>query len=163
MNTSTKPTFNEAENGNKSKPLLASRLFKFRAWDFKNNKWLLGYEYPNLGGFDMFGECVLMDEWARTATSFMFEKDGKKLSDLKLMQFTGILDINKKPIYEGDIVNDEELGKGIVVFQSGCFFMMYDADTNMEFLGLKTDRFGRLQEKRIVEILGNIYENPELL
>ena len=111
----------------------------------------------------MFGECVLMDEWARTATSFMFEKDGKKLSDLKLMQFTGILDINKKPIYEGDIVNDEELGKGIVVFQSGCFFMMYDADTNMEFLGLKTDRFGRLQEKRIVEILGNIYENPELL
>lgn len=34
------------------------------------------------------------------------------------MQFTGILDINKKPIYEGDIVNDEELGKGIV-FQSG--------------------------------------------
>ena len=117
--------------------MLSSRLFKFRAWDFKNNKWLLGYEYPNLGG--------------------------KKLSDLKLMQFTGILDINKKPIYEGDIVNDEELGKGIVVFQSGCFFMMYDADTNMEFLGLKTDRFGRLQEKRIVEILGNIYENPELL
>jgi uncharacterized phage protein (TIGR01671 family) len=92
-----------------------------------------------------------------------FEKDGKKLSDLKLMQFTGILDANKKPIYEGDIVNDDELGKGIVVFQSGCFFMMYDAETNMEFLGLKTDRFGRLQEKRIVEILGNIYENPELL
>ena len=161
----------EAQNNNSVKDqnatcdnsVLSSRLFKFRAWDFKNNKWLLGYEYPNLGGFDMFGECVLMDEWARTATSFMFEKDDKKLSDLKLMQFTGILDINKKPIYEGDIVNDEELGKGIVVFQSGCFFMMYDADTNMEFLGLKTDRFGRLQEKRIVEILGNIYENPELL
>jgi len=40
---------------------------------------------------------------------------------------------------------------------------MYDADTNMEFLGLKTDKFGRLQEKRVVEVLGNIHDNPELL
>jgi len=78
-------------------------------------------------------------------------------------QFTGIVDVVGKEIYEGDVVNDDDLGNGIVIFQSGCFFMMYDADTNMEFLGLKTDKFGRLQEKRIVEILGNIYENPELL
>ena len=140
-----------------------SRAIKFRAWDNKNKKWLLGYEYPNLGGFDMFGECVLMDEWAAVATSFMFGRDGKEISDLKLMQFTGILDLNEKPIYEGDVVKDNDLGNGIVVFQSGCFFMMYDAETNMEFLGIKTDKFGRLQEKRIVEILGNIHENPELL
>ena len=143
--------------------MLANRLFKFRAWDNKNKKWLLGYDYPNLGGFDMFGECVLMDEWARTATSFMFGKDDKKLSDLKLMQFTGILDFNKKPIYEGDIVKDDDLGNGIVIFQSGCFFMMYDAETNMEFLGLKTDKFGRLQQKRVVEIIGNVFDNPELV
>lgn len=80
-----------------------------------------------------------------------------------LMQYTGLLDKNGNKIFEGDIVNDDELGKGIVVFQSGCFFMMYDADTNMEFLGLKTDKFGRLQEKRVVEIIGNIHDNPELL
>lgn len=78
-------------------------------------------------------------------------------------QFTGVYDKNGVEIYEGDIVNDDDLGKGIVIIQSGCFFMMYDAETNMEFLGIKTDKFGRLQEKRLVEVVGNIYENPELL
>ena len=29
---------------------------KFRAYDKKAKKWLLGYEYPNLGGFSLFGE-----------------------------------------------------------------------------------------------------------
>ncbi len=35
-----------------------SRQIKFRAWDNKDKKWLLGYEYPNLGGFSMFGENI---------------------------------------------------------------------------------------------------------
>ena len=140
-----------------------SREIKFRAWDDKNKKWLLGYEYKNLGGFSLTGECVLFGEWGGVFDTFLFNKDGKNWNDLKIMEFTGQKDKNEIDIYEGDIVNDDELGKGIVIFQSGCFFMMYDADTNMEFLGLKTDTFGRLQEKRIVEILGNIYENPELL
>lgn len=140
-----------------------SRKIKFRAWDDKNKKWLLGYEYKNIGGFSLTGECVLFGEWGGVFDTFLFNKDGKNWNDLKIMEFTGQKDKNEIDIYEGDIVNDDELGNGIVIFQSGCFFMMYDADTNMEFLGLKTDKFGRLQEKRIVEILGNIYENPELL
>ena len=144
MNTKTKQTENLAECGNKSKPLLSSRLFKFRVWDSVDKE------------MTPFDEIRILPNETMMYELFTEER-------YNWMQFTGILDINKKLIYEGDIVNDEELGKGIVVFQSGCFFMMYDADTNMEFLGLKTDRFGRLQEKRIVEILGNIYENPELL
>jgi len=35
MNTSTKPTSNEAECGNKSKPLLANRLFIYRGYEIK--------------------------------------------------------------------------------------------------------------------------------
>ena len=31
------------------------RQFKFRAYDKVNKKWLLGYEYPNLGGFSLVG------------------------------------------------------------------------------------------------------------
>lgn len=140
-----------------------NRDFKFRAWDNKGKKWLLGYEYPNLGGFSLTGECVLFGEWGNVFDTFLFNKDGKKWEDLKIMQFSGILDKNQKPIYEGDIVNDEDCGNGIVVFQSGCFFMMYGADVNMEFLGLKKDDFGRLQAKRTVELVGNAYDHPHLL
>jgi len=49
MNTSTKPTSNEAECGNNTKPLLANRLFIYRGYEIKefefdysrqnNNKW----------------------------------------------------------------------------------------------------------------------------
>lgn len=73
-------------------------------------------------------------------------------------QFTGLLDKHGKEIYCGDIVQDEEMGKAIVVFQSGCYFMKYDAESTMGFLGMKEDRFGRLQLERVVEIIGNIHQ-----
>jgi uncharacterized phage protein (TIGR01671 family) len=140
-----------------------SRIIKFRAWDNKEKKWLLGYDYPNLGGFSMFGECMLFEEWSSILNRFHLQREDRSPSDLKLMQFSGILDKNQKPIYEGDIVNDGDNGNGIVVFQSGCFFMNYGADVTMEFLGLKLDEFKRLQAKRIVEVVGNIYDNPQLI
>jgi|LakMenEpi03Aug12_release.lakeMendotaPanAssembly.Ray.scaffolds.fasta_scaffold13506_25 uncharacterized phage protein (TIGR01671 family) len=140
-----------------------NRIFKFRAWDNKEKKWLLGYDYPNLGGFSLTGEVVLFGEWGNVFDTFLFNKDGKKWEDLKIMQYSGLLDKNQNPIYEGDIVNDEDNGNGIVVFQSGCFFMYYGADVTMEFLGLKLDEFKRLQAKRTVEVVGNIYENPQLI
>jgi uncharacterized phage protein (TIGR01671 family) len=119
-----------------------NREIKFRAWDESCNK---------MRGLDGVKDC------------FGMRSDGKTNDDFILMQFTGLKDKNGKDIYEGDIVEDKELGRGIVVFQIGCFFMMYDADTNMEFLGLKSDEFGRLQKKRIVEVIGNIYEHKNLL
>lgn len=106
---------------------------------------------------------MLFEEWSSVLNRFHLQRNDRIPSDLKLMQFSGILDKNQKPIYEGDIVNDEDCGNGIVVFQSGCFFMMYGEDVNMEFLGLKKDDFGRLQAKRTVEIVGNVYDHPQLI
>jgi len=37
-----------------SKPLLSSRIFKFRAWDNENKKFALY-------GFNIIGECTLFD------------------------------------------------------------------------------------------------------
>jgi uncharacterized phage protein (TIGR01671 family) len=142
-----------------------SRIIKFRAWDNKEKKWLLGYNYPNLGGFSLTGEVVLFGEWGSVFDTFLFNKDGKKWEDLKIMQYSGLLDKNQKPIYEGDIVTDESKGNGVVVFKIGCFFINYGVDGIMEFLGLKLDSFGRgkRKAKRIVEVVGNIYENPQLI
>ena len=56
-----------------------------------------------------------------------------------LMQFTGLLDKNGKEIYEGDITN-----VGIVEWDHGQF----------------TER---LYAPDDIEVIGNIYSNPELL
>ena len=47
---------------------------KFRAYDNKAKEWLLGYEYPNLGGFSMFGECMLMGEWSAIVNRFILQQ-----------------------------------------------------------------------------------------
>ena len=74
---------------------------------------------------------------------------------LKLMMFTGLQDKHGKEIYEGDILNSDykNCSKGVVEYQSGCFGM----DEPDE--GFTT--FEHIIEKDW-EIIGNIYENPEL-
>ena len=128
-----------------------SREIRFRAFSPKNNKMFYGADV------DLFQSKEGLGARIRPIISADYD------CNVQLMQFTGLTDNIGISIYEGDIVLDKELGKGVVVFQSGCFFMMYDAETTMEFLGLKEDEFRRLQVKRIVEVIGNIYQNPELL
>lgn len=66
------------------------RTIKFRAWDKGENKWLLGYEYPNLGGFSMLGETMMMGEYTNLISSYF----PNRIKDIVLMQFTGLLDKN---------------------------------------------------------------------
>ena len=67
--------------------------------------------------------------------------------DIELMQYTGIKDKNGKEIYEGDILSF--VGDKLIAEYDG----LYTMDTNQEI----TPHMER------TEIIGNIYENPELL
>ena len=78
-------------------------------------------------------------------------------TDCPIMQFTGLLDKNGKEIYEGDIV------KGVtgyifkIVFSDGSFMILSGLkhpEKNKTFLIYNPD---------FIEIIGNIYQNPELL
>lgn len=124
-----------------------SRIIKFRAYDTKEKKWLLGYEYPNLGGFSMFGEVMMMGEYASLLSSYFPDR----LEDIDLMQFTGLLDKNGKEIYEGDIVKTEDF-TGYIWYRSPDFVIRQDIGSNNEHTYL--DFF------REREVIGNIYENP---
>ena len=75
-----------------------------------------------------------------------------------LMQFTGLLDKNGKEIYEGDIVNCTVFSHRIVKYNDKQASFKYYAPTlNISSEMLKSD------VERHDEVIGNIYENPELM
>ena len=95
---STKPTLNEAENGNKSKPLLANRILRFRVWDKISKQ---------------------MYRWSQIASISLVDFE---LEHYTLMQFTGVKDKKGVDIYEGDKIKYKNFkGYSTIVFENGAF------------------------------------------
>jgi uncharacterized phage protein (TIGR01671 family) len=87
---------------------------------------------------------------------------------LILMQFTGLLDKNGKEIWEGDIVKMYVFDaspvpleiKTSVLFHEGVFTVI---KVNEEPISLRDAVITSNKTKKGLEIIGNIYENLELL
>jgi uncharacterized phage protein (TIGR01671 family) len=83
-------------------------------------------------------------------------------NDLHLMQSTGLKDKNGQEIFEGDIVRqvrtqpttENEIIIGVVTMLEGAWLIMNDCEQLASFLWSETDEN---------EIIGNTYENKELL
>ena len=75
-----------------------------------------------------------------------------------LMQYTGLKDKNGKEIYEGDIVKGKEDEPMLVIWRNDL------ASFGLTKKGwMFTHFFGETLEPEECSIIGNIYENPELL
>lgn len=120
------------------------RDIKFRAWDSRLAK--MTYT-PIIGnGRFYWGWEQLESDWSNL-------DEGKQY----LMQYTGLKDKNGKEIYEGDIVYHsyyKETGKMIFDLSASAY--------RIEWLDGKTNEMYRVDQKSF-EVIGNIYENPELL
>ena len=117
-----------------------SREIKFRAWDYDTNTMIYpDSELETIFCFDKVGLSV-------------YHNNGQEISSFELMQYTGLKDRNGKEIYEGDIVRYFKDELGIVKFVAGSFII--DGNTCYE-------SFLELGGK--IAIVGNIYENPDLL
>ena len=140
-----KETLNNNESSNSTKPVLANRLC-FRVWiDSTLGDYMAIQGEPDL----------------ETLGSFMHH-----YSDCKnIMQFTGLLDKNGTKIFEGDIVSYNRgignwTGKRVttihqIIFTNeiNAFVMKYGNDY------IKLRKHWNYE----YEVLGNIFENPELL
>lgn len=116
------------------------REIKFRAWDKENHKW--------------------SHDWSISEyTEILDLQAAQNYRELEYSQFTGLKDKNGKEIYDGDIVNGgyETASKEnyVVAWESRYSgfepFCLYNDDEIDYFL---TDR---------CEVIGNIYENSDLL
>ncbi|HDR6754791.1 TPA: hypothetical protein QCV70_001607 [Bacillus cereus] len=124
------------------------REIKFRAWD--GTSWV-------------YSECISKDgiNWW-----ILNNEDDNWLTCLDPQQYTGLKDKNGKEIYEGDVLDlslgDDSVLQCEVIYEAPSFCRKwYNANTI------------RLRQREIepmawnthivYEVIGNIYENPELL
>lgn len=133
-------------------------MIKFRAWDNKNEAYL--YDVQNAS--DMFSNVKYENGENADYDEECFD-DFLDNEQYIVEQFTGLKDVNGKDIYEGDIVHgyDQEpdrddgyIGSSVtdvVNFKYGAFWI---GDSWYKVM---------VMTPPIVEIIGNVHTNPELL
>ncbi|WP_338967403.1 YopX family protein [Fusobacterium nucleatum] len=125
------------------------REIKFRAW-LKEKKEMIDNARP-----DFF--CKHLHYLCDNSSGGQ-DVLGVSTEDIELMQYTGLKDKNNKEIYEGDILSDGNNDKPYkVIFENGSFRAEFEGD----FEEYSFDLIDVVAQG--CEIVGNIYENPELL
>lgn len=130
------------------------REVKFRAWD-KITKQIFEVKQIDFNAIErnIYGDITTNSIFGKSDTELQWRSFDKA----ELMQFTGLKDCNGKEIYEGDIVKFTYNGlflKGEVVFSNGGW----------ELKGVDYGEHFRLVEiVHLCEVIGNIFENPELI
>lgn len=103
-----------------------------------------------------------------------------KFDEIELMQYTGLKDRNMKEIYEGDIVEFKDIGEegyeykegfdfdniAQVVYKNGIYTLSNFGETDNSYYATNCTDAERLEEvlrNGNCKVIGNIYDNPELL
>lgn len=132
-----------------------NRKIKFRAWDKVKQIWC-NYKIDD-------GTVYFMDN----DTGCWYRNYPGKYENFDLMQYTGIKDINNVEIFEGDIVEvyKERINfkdTTIVKFdENRASFVLVSQDNDNGYLSYDISYYN--YNEVYYRVLGNIYENKELL
>lgn len=149
--------------------------FKFRAWDECNNK--MHYDFQFIKSGDSENDWIIFQS-DKQELSFDKEKNfciniypnPYFAQQLKIMQCTGLKDKNGKLIYEADIVDKRTRCKWIITWFKNRFILVPDFEyenkdkcANDRECGYKYFENNHSYADKDIEVIGNIYENKELL
>lgn len=117
------------------------RTIKFRAWDKENKQWI--------------NQNVAIADWNNSPYINLACIVGDNILELNSnkdwiwSEFTGLHDKNGKEIYEGDIIQANGIIFDEITFVIQDIFYPYIHNIEENYTN--------------IEVIGNIYENPELL
>jgi len=124
-----------------------SAELRFRIWNHQTSQFLINTVYgKDVVAFSVWDWAAEMSDClSYPTTSYIFQ------------QYTGCWDKDNKQIYDGDILeynHGNGTRIGYIGFAAGIFFLNYSDETD--------DELGYLLISNL-KIIGNIFENPELL
>lgn len=129
------------------------REIKFRAWDKVNGCW------TSINSIDL---------WDDGSIAYLLSEEDDMppyLEDeVELMQYTGLKDVNGKPIYEGNIVKWGDQPNG---HESPIRIGVVELNPDIQFITnvgiFEYGRFAYKETNKYLTVIGNKFENPESL
>ena len=140
------------------------REILFRGKSIMHGDWVYGYLNQHRGNIrydcdcePIADECYYINDWQAKIDNGMYGQD-YKVGPETVGQFTGLTDRNGVKIFEGDIVRYGDTIHRVVFEQrngTAYFGLVYAA--------CETLPFGHYQDLKQIEVIGNVYDNQELL
>lgn len=142
-----------------------TREIKFRAWDSYSKSFI------TMELSDDPWECAVLTK--PEDTDLLYQPRERHELKLDWEQFTGLHDKNGVEIYEGDIItrnsgglmgDGEPIYTGKIAFRRLSFMVVYSSVKvqNTDLVEV-VEHEGHLVNSSELEVIGNVYENPELL
>lgn len=131
-------------------------MIKFRAWVKESKKMI------HVGSIDLANKVIYYSYWQQSEEGNNLFGDAITFDETVLMQSTGLFDKNGKEIFEGDVVIAWSQGvKGTFEIKRRIdgLLLLCPARKDGEFWYLSPTEDGRED----IEIIGDIYQNPDLL
>ena len=141
------------------------REIKFRAWDKKRKEMFPVHELEWHKIIHSLTTCIGYDDPDKDGWTMHGGRNNSYANGERyvLLQYTELKDKNGVDIYEGDILStDLDRPFNVVVFRNGAFmFQCHDNEKDYYDYVFSADE--ESDRWKYGEIIGNIYENPELL